>query len=195
MTEPQFILASQSPRRAELLSRLGYRFDICPADIDELRQPSEAPLDYVRRLAVEKAQAISDGRLPVLGADTIVVLGDAVLEKPRDRSDGLRMLQMLSGQVHQVMTAVSVTDGLRADTDVSITEVKFLPLQAGQAEAYWATGEAEGKAGGYAIQGLAEVFVESLSGSHSGVVGLPLAMSARLLKLYSILPPALSLAP
>ncbi len=192
MSDQQFILASQSPRRAELLARLGLRFSVVPADIDESRLTQEAPAAYVQRLAVEKAAALGQTNLPVLGADTIVALGDVIMGKPRDRAEGLRMLAQLSGREHEVLTAVCVRQAERREIGLSRTRVSFAPVTPAQAAAYWASGEPQGKAGGYAIQGLAEAFVQEISGSYSGVVGLPVQMSLRLLKLFAIEPPALS---
>ncbi len=186
---PQFILASQSPRRADLLARYGLRFTVRPADIDETRQPDEAPDDFVLRLAVEKAAAVDGGALPVLGADTVVVLGRKVLGKPQDRADALDMLAQLSGRSHEVLTAVCVRDQQRSETLLSRTEVTFAALTAQQIEAYWASGESAGKAGAYAIQGLAEAFVTQIRGNYSGVVGLPLQPCLGLLKLFAIEPP------
>lgn len=191
----QFILASQSPRRADLLERLGLQFSIAPADIDESRLPRESPQAHVLRLAREKAQAIGaawGGAFPVLGADTIVVQGNEILGKPVDRSDALRMLRLLSGSRHEVLTAVCVCQGSRSESALSRTWVRFDTISPAQASAYWASGESAGKAGAYAIQGLAEAFVREISGSYSGVVGLPLHLTLGLLKLFSIEPPALS---
>lgn len=193
MKNPQFILASQSPRRAELLQRLGYRFDIQAANIDETRAEEEPAEVFVRRLAQEKAAAIDGQGLPVLGADTIVTLDEHVLGKPVDRHDALAMLALLSGSRHAVLTAVCVQNGLRQETIMSRTWVSFDQISPTMASAYWASGESEGKAGAYAVQGLAESFVREISGSYSGVVGLPLQQTRSLLKLFSIDPPALSL--
>lgn len=186
---PQFILASQSPRRADLLGRYGLRFAVRPADIDESRQPGEQPDDFVLRLAREKAAAVEGGALPVLGADTVVVLDHEVLGKPQDRADALRMLGQLSGRSHEVLTAVCVRDQKRSETLLSRTEVTFAALSKAQIEAYWASGESAGKAGAYAIQGLAEAFVTEIRGNYSGVVGLPLQPCLGLLKLFAIEPP------
>lgn len=187
----QFILASASPRRAELLSRLGYVFDIAPSHIDESRAHGEAPDAYVRRMAWEKAAAGTSAALPVLGADTTVVLGDRILGKPEDRDDALRMLAALSGGRHAVLTAVCLRQGTRSEAVLSRTWVDFATVSPRQAAAYWASGESAGKAGGYAIQGLAEAFVTGIEGSYSGVVGLPLQQTASLLKLFDIVPDAL----
>ncbi|MGJ8668132.1 MAG: Maf family protein [Oceanococcus sp.] len=192
MTKPQFILASQSPRRADLLQRVGLQFSIQPADIDEARCGNEKPTDFVLRLAQEKAVAIDGAGFAVLGADTIVVLGDEVLGKPRDKADALRMLSLLSGRWHQVMTAVSVQRGEERHSCLCITDVEFAAVSTAQALAYWDSGESSGKAGGYAIQGLAEAFVVGIKGSYSGVVGLPLQQTLGLLKLFAIEPAILA---
>ena len=186
----QFILASQSPRRVDLLQRVGLRFAIQPADIDETHRAGEGPQAFVARLAREKAAAIRGEGLAVLGADTIVVQGDEILGKPRDAADALRMLALLSGRRHQVMTAVSVQRGQDSRECLSVTAVEFADLSPQQAQAYWDSGESAGKAGAYAIQGLAEAFVIGIHGSYSGVVGLPLQQTLALLKLFEIEPPA-----
>jgi septum formation protein len=183
------VLASASPRRRELLAGLGVEFTVAPADIDEQVRPGEPPLDYVRRMAIEKARAgyaqaaaqAGVTGLTVMGADTAVVLGTAILGKPVDRADGIRMLELLSGQAHQVLSSVALTDGQRLEERTSVTDVVFRPLRSGESAAYWETGEPHDKAGAYAIQGLGALFVEELSGSYSGVVGLPLFETAAML--------------
>lgn len=192
MTDCQFILASQSPRRADLLGRYGLRFAVRPADIDESRRAAESPDDFVLRLAREKAAAVEGAGLPVLGADTVVVLEQDVLGKPRDRDDALDMLSRLSGRAHEVLTAVCVRNAQRSESLLSRTEVQFATLSSAQIQAYWNSGESAGKAGAYAIQGLAEAFVTEIRGSYSGVVGLPLQGSLGLLKLFGVEPPVWS---
>ncbi len=176
-------LASASPRRRELLAQLGVGHTVVPADIDETRLPAEPPPDYVRRVTRAKAEAVwarAPG-VPVLAADTAVVLGAELYAKPADQTEGLRMLQALSGRTHQVLTAVAVrsVDGLASA--LSVSEVTFRALSEAECLRYWATGEPRGKAGGYAIQGLAATFITHLAGSYSGVMGLPLAETAALL--------------
>jgi len=179
------LLASQSPRRAALLTQLGVTFEQCPADIDERRLSDEPPQDYVARLAWEKAEAVAqqqdDGR-PVLAADTCVVLDEQILGKPEDHFDALAMLARLSGREHQVLTAVCVRHGARVEEVISESRVTFLTLSREQCEAYLRTNEPWDKAGAYGIQGLAGAFVASLSGSYSGVMGLPLADTWTLLQ-------------
>jgi septum formation protein len=191
-TDIQIYLASASPRRRELLEQIGIRYGLLAVDVDESRLPGEAPSAYVERLALEKARA---GRkiletqhapmAPVLGADTAVVLGDRILGKPRDEQDAKAMLQALSGHAHQVMSAVALVEA-REETRLNISEVKFRQLDATEIEAYCRTGEPLDKAGSYGIQGQAAVFVESLQGSYSGVMGLPLYETGELLQQFAI---------
>ena len=188
---PALILASASPRRRELLNQLGVSFTVVPEDIDERVTPGELPQDYVRRMAVSKAEA-GHARVPaanglkvvVLGADTTVVANEHILGKPEDEADAMRMLEQLSGRTHHVLSSVAVTDGQRAEARTSITEVRFRDIGPGERAAYWATGEPCDKAGAYAVQGLGALFVEDLRGSYTGVVGLPLFETAELLKLF-----------
>ncbi len=177
------ILASQSPRRAELLRQLGVSFEQRPANIDERRLSDEPVEEFVQRLAWEKSAAIAvDEGIAVLAADTCVLLDDEVLGKPEDHFDALAMLARLSGREHRVLTSVCVRRGTQVEEAVSDTRVKFMNLSREQCEAYIASGEAWDKAGAYGIQGLAGAFVESLQGSYSGVVGLPLAETWKLLQ-------------
>jgi septum formation protein len=184
----QIILASASPRRQELLDQIKVAYRVYPVDVDETPRPNEAPLDYVQRLAAEKSAAciaeLGDG-LPVLAADTAVVLGDLIMGKPKDRDDALAMLRQLSGKMHRVYSAISLR-GREHDQAVSITEVTFRVLTESEIAAYWHSGEPADKAGSYAIQGLGGVFVELISGSFSGVVGLPLFETAELLSRQGI---------
>lgn len=180
----QVILASSSPRRKELLDQIGIRYRVNPVDIDETPLPGEAPLAYVRRLAAEKSAAclarVGDD-LPVLAADTAVVLDELILGKPKDSDDAFAMLRLLSGKMHRVYSAVSLRGRERYGQALSITEVTFRPLTEAEISAYWHSGEPADKAGSYAIQGLGSVFVQSIAGSFSGVVGLPLFETAELL--------------
>ena len=184
-------LASQSPRRAELLARLGVDFGILELDIPEHRQPGERAEDYVRRVAREKAGAgllkvVAVPGAVVLGGDTEVVLDDEVFGKPRDAADASAMLGRLSGRTHQVISAVSLVSAAREAQVVSISEVRFARLDEADIAAYVASGEPMGRAGAYAIQGGAERFVEHLSGSFSGVMGLPLYQTAQLLRDFGV---------
>jgi septum formation protein len=177
-------LASASPRRSELLRQIGVPFTVRAAAIDERLLPGETPEAYVVRLAAAKAEtvwaAVADSR-PVLGADTAVVLGGAILGKPSDHAEAAAMLERLSGRTHRVLTAVAVRHAGGLETRLSSTEVRFRATTAEERRAYCATGEPFDKAGGYGIQGYAAVFVEELKGSYSGVVGLPLFETAALL--------------
>jgi septum formation protein len=176
-------LASASPRRRELLAQIGVSHTVLPADIDETPRPAERPADYVQRVTAAKAEAVwARARdRPVLAADTAVVLGAELYAKPEDQTQCVQMLQALSGRTHEVLTAVAVrsTEGLA--TALSVSAVTFRALSEAECVRYWATGEPSGKAGGYAIQGLAATFITHLAGSYSGVMGLPLAETARLL--------------
>lgn len=182
MRKPDLHLASSSARRREILTNLGVSFSYAGVDIDESRSSGEPVADMVLRLALEKAQAANVDALPVLGADTIVTLDDQVFGKPASQDDALTMLQALSGSSHQVLTGVACISGDTVTTAVSTTEVRFRDIDPDEALAYWQSGEPQGKAGSYAIQGLGGIFVESLNGSYSGVVGLPVYETAALLQ-------------
>jgi septum formation protein len=173
----KLLLCSASPRRRELLERLGVRFSVAPAHIDERRTGGEAALAYALRMAREKAEACAQPGMVALAADTIVAVGDEVLGKPRDRSDAERMLRKLSGVEHRVITGVCVPPQLRAVE----TAVKFAPLSDAQVRWLASSGDGDDKAGAYAIQGLAGVFVERIDGSFTNVVGLPLAETVEML--------------
>lgn len=186
-------LASGSPRRRELLAQIGVRFEVIQAPVDETRLPAESAEAYVRRLALAKAQAgdvavhaMGGLTLPVIGADTSVVLGDTVLGKPADARDAADMLLSLAGREHRVLTAVAIFSDGGSQVRVSDTRVRFRPITADEAQTYWHTGEPADKAGGYGIQGFGGVFVESITGSYSGVVGLPIFETTELLKLYKV---------
>lgn len=176
------ILASASPRRRELLSLLLEEFDCCSADIDETPISDELPEDYVLRMAVEKASAFRNERGVIIGSDTVVVLSGNILQKPASIEDAQGMLSALSGQTHQVMTAVAIMIDAELMTTVSITEVTFATLEMPLIDAYLATDEPWDKAGGYGIQGLAGSFVRRINGSYSSVVGLPLCETRELLE-------------
>lgn len=184
-------LASQSPRRRELLARLGHEFGLLELDVPEQRQPGEPAEDYVRRVAREKAGAgllkvVANPAAVVLGSDTEVVLDDEVFGKPRDAADAAAMLRRLSGRTHRVISAVSLVSPAREAQAVSVSEVSFAELEEAAIARYVASGECEGKAGAYAIQGAAEAFVTRLSGSYSGVMGLPLYETAQLLRQFGL---------
>jgi septum formation protein len=184
------ILASESPRRSALLTQIGMPHRVMPAHIDERRNEGEPIEQCVRRLAGQKAMQVSamleatgalDQRQAVLGADTTVVIDQHMLEKPRDREHGLAMLAHLSGREHEVLSAVALAHGGTLQTALSCSLVRLRSLGREECEAYWDSGEPHDKAGAYAIQGRGAVFVESLHGSYSGVMGLPLFETAALL--------------
>ncbi|WP_031372516.1 MULTISPECIES: Maf family protein [Lysobacter] len=184
-------LASKSPRRRELLTRLGLEFGVLDLDVPEHRQPNEPAQEYVRRVAREKAgagllQVLGNPTALVLGSDTEVVLDDEVFGKPRDADDAAAMLRKLSGRTHQVISAVSLVSRSREAQALSVSQVSFAELDEATIARYVASGEPEGKAGAYAIQGGAEVFVRHLAGSYSGVMGLPLHETARLLREFGV---------
>lgn len=179
------MLASGSPRRAELLRMAGFEFDVDPADLDESALPDEAAEAYVLRVAREKARCIATRHAPrtlVLGADTTVVVDGEILGKPVDREDAARMLRRLSGRVHDVMTGVVLLGSGVERSAVERTRVSFVALRPDQIAWYVATGEPDGKAGAYAIQGRAARFIDRIEGSWSNVVGLPIATVARLME-------------
>lgn len=182
------LLASKSPRRRELLQQIGVRFAVLDINVPERRLEHESASQYVQRLAASKSRAGTVLRpdIPVLGADTIVVQGDHVLEKPQDKAHGLKMLAQLSGASHQVYTAIALTLGQRQEIALCCTEVTFRDILPAEAERYWHTGEPLDKAGGYGIQGLAAVFVANLQGSYSNVVGLPLMETQQLLARFDV---------
>jgi septum formation protein len=180
----RLILASASPRRLELLARIGIVPDeIRPAEIDETPRKNELPLAYAARIAAEKAMAAPEPGSLVLAADTVVAAGRRILPKTDDEAEARRMLALLSGRRHRVLSAVSLVDGEgRARHRLSTSIVTFKRLEASEIDAYLACGEWRGKAGAYAIQGRAEALVRSLQGSHSGVMGLPLYETRALLR-------------
>ena len=199
---PQLVLASKSPRRADLLGQMGLRFTAIEIDIDEATLPGELPSDYVQRLAIAKCRAgfaqliglqLSDregqpakaeqasGRYVVLGSDTTVTINNEILGKPCGPTEGEQMLRRLSGKTHRVMTAVAGYDGEHLESFVEVCEVTFRHLAEFEIESYCALGEGADKAGGYGIQGIGGIFAERISGSYSAVVGLPVAQTEVLL--------------
>ena len=182
---PKIILASASPRRAEILRTIGWPFDALAVHIDESRRQDESAATYVQRLAREKAEtaaALTVG-LNVVGADTTVVIDDQILEKPLDADDARRMLEMLSGRWHKVLTGVAVVDRKSTETRVAYqeTEVKFAVMKTDEVDWYVAGGEPMDKAGGYAIQGQGARFIEGIRGDFFNVVGLPVRLLYELL--------------
>ncbi|WP_178863896.1 Maf family protein [Thiomicrorhabdus cannonii] len=176
--EKLLYLASTSPRRAELMQQLGLHFEIVNAPVEEVALPNETPFSYVRRIAIEKAldgfNKVAGKQIWVVGGDTAVVLDNKVFGKPRNEADAVRMLRLLSGKSHTVLSAVAVVYDGEVFSAVNQTEVCFRALDESEIQAYWASGEPDGKAGSYAIQGLGARFIEKINGSYSGVMGLPL---------------------
>jgi septum formation protein len=182
----QLYLASASPRRQELLEQIGVDYQVIAQDIKEDIKRGEAPEEFVIRMALEKSRAAlgalgKDQRFAVIGADTAVVIDGKVLGKPKDKQDGMHMLELLSGREHYVLSAVALVTEIEKSR-LSVSKVRFRKIQEKERDAYWETGEPSGKAGGYAIQGMAAVFIEHLEGSYSGVMGLPLFETAELLQ-------------
>lgn len=179
------VLASKSPRRREILTFSGIPFVVRAADVEEIRAPGEAAADYVRRLALDKARAVEPGEGEVvLAADTTVVVGDAVLEKPVDAGDARRMVHLLAGNVHEVLTGFCLRTQSKEIVDVATTRVRFIPMSDAEIDEYVASGESMDKAGAYAIQGRAAKFVESIEGCYFNVMGLPLSLVYRQLKQF-----------
>lgn len=192
-SQTNLYLASQSPRRRELLAQIGVNHQIIRVNVPEICSPGETALSYVERLANEKAaaglaaiQAKGLFSSVVLGADTLGMLDGKILEKPRDKLEAWQMLRELSGRSHQVVTAVALHSTERCSSRISVTEVCFRQLDESEIQAYWETGEPCDKAGGYAIQGMGAVFVTEIRGSYSNVVGLPLEATCGLLREFGI---------
>jgi septum formation protein len=185
----QIVLASASPRRKQLLEQIGIRCRIHVCDIDETPHEGEAAIDFVARMALEKARAVEHTEnLPVLAADTVVAQDGLILGKPKDKADAVAMLQRLQGRRHEVITAVALGWQNNEYLELSQSFVWFKPLSFDECEAYWRSGEPVDKAGAYGIQGLGAVFVERIEGSYSGVMGLPLFETAKLLERIGINP-------
>ena len=180
MTREPLTLASTSPRRRQLLEMLGIPLRVVPSNVPEVRRPTETPLEYVERLAREKALGVG-GRL-VLGADTTVVVRNEVLEKPVDEADALRMLGKLQGRTHQVVTSVALAAGERIHQATDVTNVSFRRVSEDFLRAYVATGEPMDKAGAYGIQGYGAALVERIEGDFFGVMGLPLRLVLKLME-------------
>ena len=199
MKQINIYLASQSPRRRELLTQIGIEFSVLAVDVEEQQQMTELAADYVSRLARDKAQAgvtalananaalaspMAGENQLVLGADTIVVYAGQVLEKPVDEADSLRMLSLLSGHEHEVMTAVALANNNHCMVELVTTTVQFRAISKSEMQDYWSTGEPKDKAGSYAIQGIAGKFISYISGSYSAVVGLPLMQTEQLIQAF-----------
>jgi septum formation protein len=187
VTAPSIYLASRSPRRQELLRQAGISFALLDADVDERRAAGQTPAEYAVTMALAKARAAAPPRpLPVLGADTDVVLDGDNLGKPAGRDEAIAMLLRLARREHDVFSGVAVVLGERSERLLSVTRVSFGPISEPEAAAYWDSGEPAGKAGAYAIQGLGARFVKSIEGSYSGVVGLPLYETCELLRRFGV---------
>lgn len=184
------LLASSSPRRREILTQIGVQFSVYEHAIDEAHLPDETPEAYVQRLALEKALSVHAQQtaelIPTLGSDTIVVCAGQILGKPTDEEDARRMLSLLSGQQHQVYSAVAVCCGDQHETVLVRTDVTFKVLTEQEIAAYWQSEEPLGKAGAYAIQGLGGMFVTAIAGSYSGVVGLPVYETSQMLARFGV---------
>ena len=185
------ILASASPRRRELLTQAGFEFQVHPAHIPEDPLPGEDPIAYVTRLAREKAEAVfqilagqPSDPTTVLGADTTVTLDHHILGKPENPADAARMLRLLSGRTHRVITGVALVSAHRTQAVAEVTEVEFLPLSEAQIQSYIATGEPNDKAGAYAIQGRAARWIPRIQGCYFNVVGLPISRVSTLLEAW-----------
>ncbi len=188
----RFILASQSPRRRELLASIGLEFDVVPSAVPEVRAEGESPEEYVARLSREKAMAVAASHPSrwVIAADTTVLLGEQLLEKPLDAGDARRMLATIAGHTHIVYSGVTLLhlDQGHRDTRVAESEVRMLPLTVDDIDWYVATGEPLDKAGAYAVQGVGAMFIDSIHGSYTNVVGLPLALLFQMLRKAGIDP-------
>jgi len=187
---PKLILASSSPRRAEILRTVGWLFEACPVDVNEARYPDEEAAIYVKRLAQEKARAAAAARVAgatIIGADTIVVVDEEMFGKPRDEDDARRMLRQLAARWHQVLTGVALIDGTSSEVRVAheTTEVKFAPMSADEIDWYVSSGEPLDKAGAYAIQGLGSRFIEGIRGDYFNIVGLPVRLLYQLFEAKS----------
>lgn len=186
LLQPSLVLASQSPRRAELIGRLGLVFDTLPAEIDESYLGDEMPAAHAERLAREKAVSISRSRPEalVVGSDTIVVLDRDVLGKPRNEAEAVEMLLRLSGREHEVHTGIAVAQGGRIESGLERVRVRFRPLDRDECEAYVATGEPMDKAGAYGIQGYGSAIVERIDGDFFAVMGLPVVRMLALIEKF-----------
>jgi len=188
----KFILASASPRRRELLAAARFDFDVVPSSVPEVHQPGESPEEYVARLSRDKAAVVAAQYLDrwVIAADTTVLMGDELLEKPVDAADARRMLAAIAGKTHMVYTGVTLQNAAAGfhETRVAESEVRILPLTEREIDWYIATGEPFDKAGAYAVQGIAAMFIDSVHGSFTNVVGLPLALLYQMLRKAGIDP-------
>ena len=186
--DEKLILASSSPRRAEILTAVGWPFTAVTAGIDETRRPSEQPVEYVQRLAKEKAEAVASSLESglVLGADTTVVVEETLLGQPHDQDDARRMLRLLSGKWHEVLTGVAIVRlSEESKVDYETTRVRFAEMSEKEIDWYISTGEPTGKAGAYAVQGAAALFIEEIQGDYFNIVGLPIRLVFEMVKAMS----------
>lgn len=190
MSKALIYLVSQSPRRRELLLQIGVAHEVIAVTVDETPRVDEAPARYVARMALEKAcagrETLAVVDRPLLGADTAVVVDGEILGKPSDEADAYRMLRRLSGRPHQVISGVALVDGSREASRFCVSEVTFSDISEATIRSYWQSGEPVDKAGGYAVQGLAALFIERIEGSYSGVMGLPLFETAALMRDFGV---------
>ncbi|MDH5300236.1 MAG: Maf-like protein [Gammaproteobacteria bacterium] len=186
----QVLLASGSPRRRELLTQIGVQFELILPDCDEQILPGEAAEQYVARVALDKARAgwamAAQRNLPVLGADTSVIVDQQILGKPVDQTHAAQMLRALAGRTHRVLTAVALVQGTSEQIVVQQSMVRMRAISDQEMTAYWNSGEPQGKAGGYAVQGLGAIFIEHIEGSYSGIMGLPVFETAQLLQRFGV---------
>jgi septum formation protein len=185
---PKLLLASSSPRRSQILQMIGWPFELGPIEVDESLRDGESAREYVARLADAKARASAavHAHRPVLAADTTVVVDEHILAKPIDVEDGKRMLRLLQGRWHQVLTAIALLSGTATEVDVEMTEVRFAPMSEAEINWYVSTGEPMDKAGAYAIQGKGSRFIEGIKGDYFNVMGLPVHMLYELIKSQAI---------
>jgi len=177
----QIILASASPRRAELLNQVGITYDIQSVDIDESVKPNESAEDLVQRLAIEKSQAVTTADKPVLGSDTLGLINDHILVKPTDLEHSIKMLSVMSGNWHEILSAVAISYNGNTHVKLNRNRVLFREISQDEMIRYWKTGEPQDKAGSYAVQGIAAMFIQRIEGSYSGIMGLPLFETMQLL--------------
>ena len=186
----QVYLASGSPRRAELLTQMGVNFQRVSINVPEILSEDESCEDYVFRLAQEKAKAgldsLSEENSVVIGADTVILLGDSIMQKPIDENDAFKMLSLLSNNTHLVLTAVSVCNQEKSETVVQTNKVTMCEISEAEISHYWFSGEPQDKAGGYAVQGKGAMFIKHIEGSYSGIMGLPIYETARLLNSFGV---------
>ena len=186
----QLLLASASPRRSELLQQIGVTFERLQAECEEIHRPQESAEDYVCRVALDKARAgyqlVADRGLPVLGADTAVIVDHHILGKPRDQQHAAEMMRLLSAREHRVLSAVAMVSAQQEKVILQESRVRMRRISEKEMQDYWRSGEPQGKAGGYAVQGLGAIFIEHIAGSYSGIMGLPIYETVQLLQTFGV---------